>query len=265
LALKERAAGPLEVIEREWMVNGVRTFSRVIGEGHDVVLVHGAGVSTEYWRPAQQALAAKGLFRVHGLDLPGFGRSADPPWPPDLHRLSAHLGAWLEQAVPGACDLVGQSLGCEISVLLAAARPERIGKLVLAAPAGLPGLKSVWGQVLLALVDAPREPLSLYPAILPAYLRCGPRRFFRVLEDQRRCSVGELLPHLQQPVLVVRGVWDPVVTAQRQQAVVRALAHAQSVTIPGAHGAHFSQPEKFAEAVGRFLGSRDRERSFGLV
>src|SRR5438874_1171556 len=77
--------------ERFHRVNGLRTFSRVMGEGPEVVLVHGAGVSSAYWKPAQRLLACREGFRVHALDLPGFGRSQDAPWPPELSRLTDHL------------------------------------------------------------------------------------------------------------------------------------------------------------------------------
>jgi pimeloyl-ACP methyl ester carboxylesterase len=240
----------------EWReVEGLRTFSRTVGAGEEVVLVHGAGVSTEYWRPAQRALAARGGFRVHALDLPGFGRSQDPPWPPEMPRLAAHLNAWLEQAAGGPCHLVGQSLGCEVAVIAAAARPEGVRRLALAAPAGLPAPPPVTEQVLAALVDAPREPLALYRAILPAYFRCGFVRMFRLLHAQRGHATAALLERLPHPALVVRGERDPVVTVERQAAVAAKLQRAEVATIPGAHGAHFAFPEAFARVVAAFLAA----------
>src|SRR5207248_4161940 len=107
--------------ERRDAVNGIPTFSRTLGIGEDVVLVHGVGVSSEYWRPAQRELAATGRYRVHAVDLPGFGRSAEPPWPPELPRLTEHLHAWAEAHVPDRFHLIGQSMGCELCVLYAAA------------------------------------------------------------------------------------------------------------------------------------------------
>jgi len=235
------------------VVNGLRTFHRVVGSGEDVVLVHGAGVSSTYWRPAQEALARLGPFRVWAPDLPGFGRSEDPPWSLELPRLAEHLRAWLDLHVPGPCYLVGQSLGCEIGLLTCIRQPERVRKLVLAAPAGLPELHSLWGQALRAAVDALREELSLYPAILPDYFRCGPLRLLRVLWEQKRCASAGLLPQVQCPTLVLCGVRDAVVSPRRQLAVVRALPNGAAATVPGAHGAHYTHPEPFARAVAEFI------------
>jgi pimeloyl-ACP methyl ester carboxylesterase len=233
-------------------INGLKTYSRVVGEGEDVVLVHGLSVSTAYWRPAQDALAAEG-FRVHALDLPGFGKSQDPRWRPELPLLSGHLHAWLQIAVPRPCHLVGQSLGCEIVVLTALESPKRIKKLVLAAPASLPQLRSVVVQLLSALVDAARERPPLFGAILPAYVRCGPARFTQMLLAQKGPPDGAELARVPHPVLVLRGEKDMVVSRKRLLMVAEALPHAETATIPGAHGAHFTYPVPFARAVASFL------------
>lgn len=234
-------------------MDGIRTYSRTLGRGRDVVLVHGARVSSRYWRPAQRALAATGRYRVHALDLPGFGRSESPPWQPDLPRLQRHLQHWLRQTIPGTFDLVGQSLGCEIAVRTALAERERTERLVLVAPAGLPHLRSLLPELLGAAVDVFREPWSLYPAIVPAYLRCGPRRLLRILQEQKRHDHSEVLTQVRQPTLVLRGHRDPVVTEARLCAVAALLPHASAASIPGAHGAHFQYPDHCAQAIDQFL------------
>jgi 2-hydroxy-6-oxonona-2,4-dienedioate hydrolase len=238
--------------ERFHRINGLRTFSRVLGEGPEVVLVHGAGVSSDYWLPAQRLLAAEG-FRVHALDFPGFGRSEDPPWPPELPRLADHLLAWVDAAVRLPCHLVGQSLGCEIALLAAVEGEAKFPRLVLAAPAGLPELHSLAGELFRAALDAPRETLDLYRVILPAYFRCGPIRMFRSLLEQRRHMIRHLMPRVAQPALVLRGERDAVVTPERLAAVARLLPNGESATIGGAHGAHFTHAGEFVSVVAPFL------------
>ncbi len=246
--------------ERIHVVDGLRTFSRVVGEGPDVVLVHGAGVSSRYWLPAQRLLAAAGPFRVHALDFPGFGQSQNPDWPPELPRLARHLAHWLDAVGIHQCSLVGQSVGCEISVLTTAFRRTQVERLVLAAPSGLPHLDSLTAQLFAAAVDAPREPLLVFGAILPDYFRCGPQRLLRILAEQLKCPAEVLLPGIQQPVLVLRGERDTVVTEARVRATAAALPHARTVTVPGAHAAHLSHPEAFVEGIAPFLKEWPRQK-----
>ncbi|MFN3652159.1 MAG: alpha/beta fold hydrolase [Armatimonadota bacterium] len=239
--------------ERFDCIDGVRTFSRVEGSGPEVVLVHGAGVSTEYWRPAQRELAEAGPFRVHALDLPGFGRSDDPPWALRLPTLAHHLGEWLEQVVPERCVLVGQSLGCEVALLCAAARPEQVRKLVLVGPAALPHLRSLTIQLARAALDAPRESLALYRAIIPAYWRCGPLRLLHMLLEQKRYDFHTVLRRTTQPTLVLRGTEDPVVAERRAREVADLLPCGEYGEYPGPHGSHFSHAPELAAAMLPFL------------
>ncbi len=248
----ERVTAPGE-LEARRVVRGLSTYSRTVGEGVDVVLVHGAGVSARYWHPLQRELARRGGFRVHAVDLPGFGRSADPEWKPELPRYAEHLRAWLEGWVREPFHLVGQSLGCEIGALCAAACPERVRSLTLAAPCGMPTLRFLSAQLARAALDAPREPVGLYRVIVPDYLRCGLWRILLALQEQKRYHVAELLQGLRLPTLLVRGERDPIVTPERLEAIAKLLPSAGTASVPGAHGAHFTHPRPFAELLGDFL------------
>ena len=55
-----------------------------------------------------------------------------------VKKLAQHLVEWVEAVIPGEVDLVGQSLGCEFAVLGGLAMADRVGRIVLAAPNGLP-------------------------------------------------------------------------------------------------------------------------------
>jgi 2-hydroxy-6-oxonona-2,4-dienedioate hydrolase len=243
----------LDPLERRTRIGGVETYSRTLGLGRDVALLHGVGVSSRYWIPAQLALAATGLFRVHALDFPGFGKSATPPWELTVNNLAQHLVEWVEAVIPGEVDLVGQSLGCEFAVLGGFAMADRVGRIVLAAPNGLPDRRGVLGQLACAALDAMREPARLFGAVLPDYVRCGPFRILKMLIEQREDRSEEVLHLLRQPVLLVRGERDAVVSAKRIEAIRRLLPHAETATIPGAHGAHVTHAAAFSAVVTQFL------------
>lgn len=251
----------LDPLERSTRVAGVETYSRTLGVGRDVLLIHGVGVSSRYWVPAQVALAATGAFRVHALDLPGFGKSATPPWELTVPHLAHHLREWIQAVIPGEVDLVGQSLGCEFAVLGALAMADRVPRVVLAAPNGLPDRRSVLAQLGWAAADALREPPEVFRAVLPDYFRCGPFRILKMLLEQREDRSEEVLPLVRQPVLLLRGERDLVVTPERIEAVRKLLPHAEAAVVPGAHGAHISDPEPFARCVSAFLAAAAPGRS----
>ena len=62
---------------RDFTWRGERIFTRAEGHGAPILLVHGFPTSSYDWAPIWPALVAAG-FRVHALDLIGFGFSAKP-------------------------------------------------------------------------------------------------------------------------------------------------------------------------------------------
>lgn len=103
----------------------------VIGEGPDLVLVHGWPVDGRTWRRIVPVLAAR--FRCHVIDLPGAGRSV---WSEQTPRGCAGLTECLGQAVekmdlPGRFGFVAFDSGGGFARKVAAELPERVAGLAL--------------------------------------------------------------------------------------------------------------------------------------
>ena len=100
------------------------------GSGPAVLLVHGLNGFKEGWGALPAALAGAGL-RAVAVDLPGFGATAR------LRRTTPQ--ALADAIAPLVADLapvslVAHSLGAQVAMLTAAARPARIGGIALLAP-----------------------------------------------------------------------------------------------------------------------------------
>ena len=104
--------------------------SRTAGEPGDpaVLLVHGYPASSYMWRPALEALAARGLYAV-APDLAGFGDS--PPDPPGTweRRVEALEHFRVEHDL-GPVALVGHDWGGLIGLRWACDHPEAVWALV---------------------------------------------------------------------------------------------------------------------------------------
>lgn len=96
------------------------------GHGPDLVLLHGWGMHGGIWDAVREPLAAR--FRLHVIDLPGYGASAHR----DPYTL-AELATAVAQAMPGKAHVCGWSLGGQVALRLALDHPERVEKLVLVA------------------------------------------------------------------------------------------------------------------------------------
>jgi pimeloyl-ACP methyl ester carboxylesterase len=116
-------------------VRGLRISTLTIGEGPDVLLLHGLGATKSSFFDTAAALSRSG-HRVHALDLPGFGGSTKP-------ALAPYGAPWFAGAVCGVMDrlgiarahLVGNSMGGRVALEVGLTRPERVGGLALLSPA----------------------------------------------------------------------------------------------------------------------------------
>lgn len=99
-------------------------FAESLGHGPDLVLLHGWGMHGGIWDGVREPLAAR--FRLHVIDLPGYGASTHI----DPYTL-AELASIVAQAMPEKAHVCGWSLGGQVALRLALDHPERVEKLVL--------------------------------------------------------------------------------------------------------------------------------------
>jgi len=99
-----------------------------------LVLLHGLGATKASFFETAAALSR--TYRVHAVDLPGFGSSSKP-------ALAAYDAGFFADAVLGLMDelaierahLVGNSLGGRVAIEVGLRSPERVGALGLLCPA----------------------------------------------------------------------------------------------------------------------------------
>ncbi len=119
-------------------VNGIPVHAVVMGEGPDVVLIHGSSGNTRDMTFALAPILAEN-YRVIVFDRPGLGYSASFNQDGEtieeqaeiLQKAAAQLGA--EKPI-----VAGQSYGGSVSLAWAVTRPDNISGLVLIAAAAIP-------------------------------------------------------------------------------------------------------------------------------
>jgi 2-hydroxy-6-oxonona-2,4-dienedioate hydrolase len=220
-----------------------------------LVLVHGLGVSSRYMvRLAEVLAAGRRGGPIYAPDIPGFGRSATPRRPLDVHGQAEFLAAWMPAAGLSSASFFGHSLGCQVVADLACHHPRLANRLALAAPTIDDAGRSVPRELLRLLRDVPREPFSLVPIVARDYLRAGLGRVLRTLRYALADRIEEKLPALNLPVLVLRGARDPVVSERWTEKVCALLPQGRLAVLPrAAHALHFSHPHELADLLGPFL------------
>jgi pimeloyl-ACP methyl ester carboxylesterase len=249
-------------------VDGLRVRYRVAGDGPSVLLLHGWGGRIESFTPVYNDLVRS--YTVYAIDFPGFGDSTLPavPWgSADYARLTLAVMDRLQLASP---HIIAHSFGGQVAMNLAATHPERLGKLVLVASAGVRGPRTLKAHVKRCVsrlgkwVSAYGGPFgktlrdALYQRIQSQdYADAGPLRptLVKVVNEDLRA----LLPHIKCPTLLIWGEHDRDVPPAAAQVMARLIPDAQLVIFENAgHFPYLDQFDRFRLIVGRFL--RDRER-----
>jgi len=230
-----------------------------LGAGRDLVLLHGWGTHGGIWSELADSLAQH--FRVHVVDLPGCGQSADC----DPYSLD-HVATVLAREMPPYCGVVGWSLGGQIALAWARKTPRQIERIALIAtnpcfarrqdwPHAVSGeLLQEFGRALAAdcvgtlqrffslqalgdegtraVVARLRGCLEQGGAPSPAALAGG---LNILLEADQRAELAAIF----QPVLVLHGERDRVAPLGAGEHLGRSLPHADLIVIRGAAHAPF--------------------------
>jgi len=101
-------------------------YTKALGQGTPVVLVHGSGTSSDVW-VQQLSLAAR--FRLLIPDRRGYGRS-----PPCAHIDYETDAVDIADLLGGGAHLVGESYGAVVSLVAAGLRPEAVLSLTVIEP-----------------------------------------------------------------------------------------------------------------------------------
>ena len=254
----------------------------VLGQGTPLLLVHGFGASIDHWRQNIPVLATAG-YQVFALDLLGFGASAKPALDYTVELWEELLVDFWAEKIQQPMVIVGNSIGGLLSLMVAAHHPAKVrGAVVINCAGGLNHrpeelnlpLRLVMG-LFTKLVSSPatgnfifnqiRQKHRIRNTLKQVYYTqeaiteelvdllytpsCDPgaqQVFASVLTAPPGDSPGELLPHIQCPLLVLWGEqdpWTPIAGAKIYQDLVNTKQNVvfQSISQAG-HCPHDEKP-----------------------
>lgn len=253
------------------------------GAGADLVVLHGWGLNSAIWRPLLSYLSPH--YRVHCIDLPGYGES---PWPSDKPVSLASYVDLLIPILPERCHLLGWSLGGLIATAIALSAPTRIQSLiqVCSSPRFVEDPQSVpaWPGMSAKVLQLFQRNLSAdFEQTVSRFLaiqamgspsaRADTKQikelvFTKPLPDLTALKGGlallantdmrPLLPQLQMPLLSIYGEHDtlvPVATAGQVASIMAGKVAEQHVIPHTSHAPFMTAPEHFTERLVQFTNA----------
>ena len=239
-----------------------------------IVMLHGWGVGAAVFDPLREHCAAARDARA--LDLPGYG-TAQTCEPYTLEALAERMSA----LAPPLCGVIGWSLGAQVALAWAQARPEQVASLVLIAATPCFVQRDDWPCAMeRAVFDSFEASLEQdVTATLARFCalqahggddsRATGRRLRAALDaggapdtDALKAGLRILLerdlrpelPTIAQRALVVHGVSDELVPAPAAAFLARTLPHARLEHIAGAaHAPFVSAPRSVGALLQEFF------------
>jgi pimeloyl-ACP methyl ester carboxylesterase len=248
----------------------------VLPVSHDpVLLLHGQPGAAADWEPLRGALGDR--VRTIAIDRPGWDHRTAVT---DLAGNAAAACAALDRAELTRATVVGHSLGAAVAAWLAASSPDRVGRLVLVAPAAnleslsavdyllaaplvgwLAGVGAMAGGGLVLGARPLRSWVAEATALDDRYLRSAGRMLlapaaWRSFVREQRFLVRDLpalarrLGAIDTPTTIVAGTGDHVVPIGAARRLARQIPGAELVVVEHAgHLLHVQHAARLAEIV----------------
>jgi pimeloyl-ACP methyl ester carboxylesterase len=246
--------------------DGTRLNYTVAGDGPPIVLLGGKTSSIEgaWWRYIPELSRQ---FRVIALDNRGAGSSGKPDLPYTTTMMAEDALAVLVAAGEDSAHWVGISLGGMIVQQVALTRPDAARSLILIASHC--GQNPAEGSV--AQTEALKgNPLARYSNLYstnfilkdPGWVTEDARHFGKMplhaihRQDQavRSHYTCDRLDTIVQPVLIIHGLQDRMVSVRRAEEMAAAIPDAQlAILDPAGHQVHSEQFETVLRLVGDFV------------
>ncbi|WP_416261197.1 pimeloyl-ACP methyl ester esterase BioH [Gibbsiella quercinecans] len=250
---------------------------QTIGEGErDLVLLHGWGLNAEVWGCTLERLAPH--FRLHLVDLPGYGRSQG------FGALSlAQMAEVVLAAAPPQAWWLGWSLGGLVVSQVALTQPQRVQGLITVASSPCFSAHDDWPGIrpdvlsgfqhqlshdfqrtverFLALqtlgTASARQDARLLKSVVLSQPMPGVDVLNGGLEILRTSDLRQPMAALTLPLLRIYGYLDGLVPRKVAALLDAQWPQSRSVIIPkAAHAPFISHPEEFAEVITRFVAER---------
>jgi pimeloyl-ACP methyl ester carboxylesterase len=246
-------------------VRGARTHVLKGGRGRPLLVLH-PEFGANMWAPYHDALAAH--FHVVAPDHLGFGESQRPDWLDGIDDLVFHYLDFLDLLEIERLPIVGTSLGGWIAAAFAVAHPERVERLVLAAPAGIKVdgvprydlFANPFESTLQHLFHDPSRAAQMLPAEYGAEVIVRGYHEFTTLARLAwnpylyDPKLQQRLPRVRAPTLLVWGENDAVLPTPHAEAFRALLPCATLRTLPACgHLAPFECADAFASLAIDFL------------
>lgn len=262
-------------------IEGVRTHVLIKGEGRPLILVHGSQMNMYDWRFNVDFFAR--YFRVYVLDMVGCGFTDKPDATYSPAFYSAFIYGVMEHFGIPKASFIASSWGGGHVLFFALKHPERVDRLVMSSPCGLPHkmaildrilampivgtIAALYGnralirkQLLSAFANPDVVDEDLVDAVYkPLFMPGGLRATVRSYQQADFSFVQGNLESIEAPVLLVWGTRDSIHPRWMLEEMKRRLPTSEALVVENVgHMPHEEASDEFNRRALAFLKAKGR-------
>jgi pimeloyl-ACP methyl ester carboxylesterase len=232
------------------VVNGIRMYYEIYGGGPPLLLIHGNGGSI--WGMRCQIAHFSHSYRVIAADNRAHGKSDDGRGPLRYEQMADDLASLLTEIKVDSADIIGQSDGAILALLLAIHHPRIVKKIVANAPNLRPDETAIAAWAFPLMQKALDEANAMIEKGDRSRNWSRIKRWNELMLNEPHISLDELR-RIQVPILI-SGADDDIIRTEHLFEIYRNLPRTQLAIMPGAtHDLHQHQYEPFNAIAERFL------------
>ncbi|MBU1167831.1 alpha/beta hydrolase [Patescibacteria group bacterium] len=258
----------VQLKELRIQVQGLLVNYKTIGLGTPILILPGWGGSSETWKSFIDYFKASDKYQLIVLDLPGFGKSDDPPVAWSVSDYVNFVLDFTEKIDLERFVLVGHSFGGRVSIKLTARYQQKVEALVLVAAAGIKHKKSLKQRTGNLLAKQGKKIFSL--PFFKKYFHFSRKALYKLLRERdyvktrgnmketfQRVVAEDLTPYLNDikvPTLIIWGTKDRMTPVNDAYVMNDGISGSVLEVIEGGgHGLHKEMPKRLNNTILHFI------------
>jgi pimeloyl-ACP methyl ester carboxylesterase len=230
-------------------VNGIQLYYETYGEGPVLLLMHGNGGAIALM--ACQIAFFSPSHKVVAVDSRGRGKSGDGNAAFTFEQQADDFSALLEEERIDKADVLGQSDGGIIALVMGIRHPEKVRKIVASAPNLRPDDTALFASVIARMKAGIADATA--KLVAGDQSRDWARRKRQLEQDLYEPHISLQQVHSIEAPTLLMGADDDIILPEHYLEIYKSLQHAQLFIIPGTTHIGLTRSVLFNTAVSHFL------------
>jgi len=245
------------MIEQKIFVKNLEINYKIIGEGRPFLILHGWGSDSGKWQTTAELLSqSQKNIQIIIPDLPGFGKSNNPPMPWSLNEYCSFVDEFAKSLGLSQFFLLGHSFGGAVAAKYSLTNPNKIRKLFLVGASCV--RKKTFKKKILFVFSKVFKLFSYIPLLKKAFYRFAVKSDYPATEGFMRKTylnvikedLSEKIKNIKTPTIIIWGEKDNIMPLKYGKLINLQIKNSKLIIIPkGSHDLERKRAQELSSII----------------